>query len=176
MPLKNSIDAQDHVEGTIKAPVILVEYGDYQCPYCGLAYPILKKIQERFSTQLSFVFRNFPLSQMHPLAEPAAEAAEFAGEHGHFWEMHDLIYENQKSLSIPILIQLGESLKLPKQELEQAISEQRYLDRIKKDFLGGIRSGVNGTPTLFFNGERYNGNVGYAALVSTIESILVEKI
>src|SRR3954465_4640898 len=99
--LKIAVSAEDHIQGDPAAGVILVEYGDYECPHCGHAYPIIKQVQEHFGKQLAFVFRNFPLSQMHPNAESAAEAAEFAGAHKRFWEMHDAIFENQDALARP---------------------------------------------------------------------------
>src|SRR5580692_8744955 len=96
--LKVPVSSADHIQGDEKAPIVLVEYGDYECPHCGHAYPIVKQIQKHFGKRLAFVFRNFPLNEIHPDAEPAAETAEFAGANGKFWEMHDAIFENQETL------------------------------------------------------------------------------
>src|SRR5438309_9292782 len=103
--LKAPVTPGDHIQGDEQAPVILVEYGDYECPHCGHAYPIVKRVQKHFGKQLAFVYRNFPLNQIHPNAESAAESAEYAGTHGKFWEMHDAIFENQSMLEVPMLLQ-----------------------------------------------------------------------
>src|SRR4029077_20977753 len=111
--LKTTVTPEDHIQGPEDAEVILVEYGDYECPHCGRAYPIIKRVQKHFGKRLRFVFRNFPLSEMHAHAESAAEAAEFAGAHGKFWEIHALLFENQERLGEPLYLRLAEGLKLP---------------------------------------------------------------
>src|ERR1700749_3291576 len=108
MALKIPVTAEDHVQGDTNAEIVLVEYGDYECPHCGHAYPIVQRVQKHFGKRLAFVFRNFPLNEIHPNAESAAETAEFAGAHGRFWPMHDDIFENQNSLSLPLLTELAE--------------------------------------------------------------------
>lgn len=168
--LKIPVTAEDHIQGSENAPITLVKYGDYQCPFCGQAYYIVKRIQEYFGDQLRFVFRNFPLSEMHPYAEPAAETAEFAADNGQFWEMHDLLYENQERLSTPLLFELAGALKLSSSDLEIVLESARYKDKIKNDFMGGVRSGVNGTPTFFINGQRYNGSFEFEELISAIKA------
>src|SRR3954465_3154513 len=105
--LKVPVGAGDHLQGPAEAPVLLVEYGDYQCPHCGHAYPIVKRVQDHFGKKLGFVFRNFPLNEIHPNAEAAAEAAEFAATKGKFWEMHDAMFEHQKNLSDQSLLALA---------------------------------------------------------------------
>lgn len=170
--LKVPISVDDHIQGVVEAPVLLVEYGDYQCPYCASAHSLIKMLQKQFGEQLCFVFRNFPLSEVHPLAEPAAEAAEFAAEYEKFKQMHDFIYEHQERLSLPFLLELGETLELPLKELELAILNKKYEQKIRKDFLGGVRSGVNGTPSFFINGDRYNGPMDFNELVIAIDSVL----
>jgi protein-disulfide isomerase len=155
--LKVPVTLNDHILGSDSAIITLVEYGDYECPYCGMAHTIMKRVHAQFKSQIRFIFRNFPLTTVHPHAEIAAEAAEFAASHDRFWQMHDLIYENQSNLSIPLLLTLGETLKLPIAELEYAIMQKAYATKIQEDFASGVRSGVNGTPTFFINGERYNG-------------------
>ena len=170
--LSISVSAKDHVQGDLGAECILVEYGDYQCPSCGLAYPIVKRLQKHFGKRLAFVFRNFPLSQIHPWAEPAAEVAEFAGDHRKFWEMHDLLYENQESLGDALFSELANALNLPSAQLLTAVTERKYQARVKDDFGGGIRSGVNGTPTFFIHGQRHDGPFDYDSLTDAIESAL----
>src|SRR5438477_4784730 len=144
--LKIPVTSGDHIQGDVDAPVILVEYGDYECPHCGHAYPIVQSVQEHFGQKLRFVFRNFPLNEIHPNAEDAAETAEFAAAHGKFWEMHDAIFENQESLADELLLALAESLKLKPADLQTALSAGTYTQHVRDDFLGGVRSGVNGTP------------------------------
>jgi protein-disulfide isomerase len=167
-----AVSTEDRMQGDPAAECILVEYGDYECPHCGSAYPIVKRLQKHFSKRLTFVFRNFPLSQIHPWAEPAAEAAEFAGVHGRFWEMHDLLFENQESLGDELFLQLAKTLSLSAAQLQTAVAERRYSDRVRADFSGGARSGVNGTPTFFINGQRHNGSFDFDALNDAIHQAL----
>ena len=149
-------DQRDHIQGSETAPVTLVEYGDYQCPYCGMAYPIVKSLQRALGPQMRFVFRNFPLRDSHPNAQHAAEAAESAGAQGSFWEMHDLLYEHQDALEDDDLIKYGEQLGIDTVQLARDLTDGTYAARIREDFRSGVRSGVNGTPTFFVNGERYD--------------------
>jgi len=167
--LKIPISAKDHMQGNADAPVILVEYGDYECPHCGRAYPMIKRVQKHFGAKLAFVFRNFPLNQIHPNAEAAAETAEFAAENGRFWEMHDAIFENQESLGLEVFLLLTEKLKLSSAGLRQALESNKYTSRVKSDFIGGARSGVNGTPTFFINGNRFDGAPEFDELVAEID-------
>src|ERR1700693_3698039 len=139
--LKIPVTPEDHANGPENAEATLVEYGDYQCPSCGQAYPIVKRVQKHFGKRLSFVFRNFPLSQIHPYAEPAAETAEFAGSHDKFWQMHDLLYENQDRLDDDLLLQLAQQLHLAPAELNEALESHQFQSRVKSDFTGGVRSG-----------------------------------
>jgi protein-disulfide isomerase len=170
--LSIAISAEDHIQGDLTAECILVEYGDYQCPSCGQAYPVVKKLQKHFGKRLSLVFRNFPLTQIHPWAEPAAEVAEFAGAQGKFWEMHDLLFENQQELSNALFLELADTLDLSPSKLQAAVAEQTHRARVRADFAGGIRSGVNGTPTFFVNGERHNGPSEFGSLSEAIERVL----
>lgn len=163
------VTSSDHIQGDEQAAVILVEYGDYQCPHCGHAHPIVKRVQKHFGKRLAFVFRNFPLNEIHPNAQSAAEAAEFAAAHGRFWEMHDGIFENQDTLGPSLLISLAETLELSAADLENALASQKYAPRVKSDFIGGVRSGVNGTPTFFINGQRHDGRFEFEDLVEAIE-------
>lgn len=150
-------DDRDHVQGSASAPVTLVEYGDYQCPYCGMAYPIVKSLQRALGNKLRFVFRNFPLSDSHEFADHAAQTAEAAGAAGKFWEMHDTLYENQEQLSDRDLVTYAEQLGLDTTRLVRDLEEGTYAGRVREDFRSGVRSGVNGTPTFFVNGSRYDG-------------------
>ena len=142
--LKVPVGPDDPVQGPADAPVTLVEYGDYECPHCGHAYPIIKALQKRFGKQLRFAFRNFPLREIHPYAEVAAETAEFAATHGKFWEMHDLIFENQNSLSEQMLGELAQRLTLDRQALTDALGSGAFAEGVRRDVSGGVRSGVNG--------------------------------
>jgi protein-disulfide isomerase len=170
--LKQPVTAEDHIEGPDSAEVTLVEYGDYECPYCGQAFPIVKRVQKQFGKSLRFVFRNFPLSQMHPQAEAAAEVAEFAGQQGKFWQMHDKLYENQARLGEALYLSLGEQLGLSGAAMRQALAEGTLKARVRADFTGGVRSGVNGTPTFFINGHRHDGSFEFESLVSAIQQAM----
>jgi protein-disulfide isomerase len=154
------VSDRDHVQGLPQAKVTLVEYGDYECPYCGSAHPIVKQLQEEMGAQMRFVFRNFPLREAHPHALHAAIAAEVAGMHGEdeFWRMHDLLYEHQDALEDDDLAAYADSIGVPGTEVIQAFAGGEAAERVRADFRGGIRSGVNGTPSFFVNGERYDGN------------------
>ena len=156
--LKSPVSAQDHVQGDADAAVTLLEYGDYQCPFCGEAYPIVKRLQAKFGKTLRFVFRNFPLAQMHEFAMGAAEVAEAAALQGKFWQMHDRLYENQDALDPDSLMGHARHLHLDMARLQAAIRSDAVEGKIKADFRSGVRSGVNGTPCFFVNGARFDGN------------------
>ena len=167
--LSVAVNAQDHVQGNPDALWTIVEYGDYECPHCGTAYPVVKRLQEYLGDKLRFVFRNFPLQEMHPHAEHAAETAEFAGESGQFWEMHDLLFENQQSLEDKFLLQFAGELGLSSDKLSESLRERTFRDHVVSDFRGGVRSGVNGTPTFFINGKRHDGSYQFDDLLVAIE-------
>ena len=150
-------DDRDHIQGSIDAPIALLEYGDYECPACGQTHPIVKAIQQQFGDDLCFAFRNFPLTNVHPHAEHAAEAAEAAGAQGSFWEMHDLLFENQDALEDEALAEYAAALGLDHVRLIREVLSGAYAGRVREDFKSGVRAGVNGTPTFFINGERYDG-------------------
>jgi protein-disulfide isomerase len=170
--LTQPVSAHDHAEGPADAPLTLVEYGDYQCPYCGAAYPVVKQLQKTLGMKLRFVFRNFPLTQAHPYALMAAEAAEAAALQGKFWEMHDLLFEQQTSLTPEIIPSWAERIKLDLEKFRNDIKQGIVEKRIKEDRRSGIRSGVNGTPTFFINGTRYDGSPDYGSLLAALESEL----
>ena len=134
--LQVPVTADDHIFGNLEAPITLLEYGDFQCPHCAAAHSVIKQLQQHFGDRVSYVYRNFPLTEIHPLAEPAAEAAEFAGAKGKYWFMHDSIYDNQRSLSPELLVNLAVRLQFDSDELATAIGEQRYLRRITRDVEG----------------------------------------
>ena len=152
------VSERDHVAGPDDAPVTLVEYGDYECPYCGMAHPIVKRAQQDLGNRLRFVFRNFPLAESHPHARLAAEAAEAAGAQGKFWEMHDMLFEHQDALEAEDLMRYAKSLGLDVPKFGHDLEAGTYTKRVRDDFRNGVRSGVNGTPTFFVNGNRYEGS------------------
>ncbi len=156
MSLKPEVSKTDHIQGKKDAKIVIVEYGDYQCPYCGAAYPILKEMMKKYGKQIEFVFRNFPLSEMHQHARPAAIVAEAAALQGKFWEMHDAIYENQRFLSEPFLLELAERLWLDPHQLNTDIKKTELAAKVDADFESGVMSGVNGTPSFFVNGRKFN--------------------
>ena len=156
--LTTPVSSNDHVEGPADAPLTLVEYGDYECPYCGMAYPIVKRVQARLGKQLRFVFRNFPLAEAHPHATAAAELAEASALQGKFWEMHDTLYEHQRALAPADLERHARKVGLDLDALEAALRGGAPHQRVKADFMSGVRSGVNGTPTFFINGRRFDGD------------------
>lgn len=168
--LRGPIDERDHIQGGSTAEITLLEYGDYQCPYCGQAYPIVKRVQRRMGARLRFVFRNFPLTAVHPLALAAAETAEAAGGQDQFWEMHDLLYENQRRFSMRVFLELAIQLDLDRERFISDIDEGTYRQSIRDDFVGGVRSGVNGTPCFFIDGERHDGAWDEDALIDAIEN------
>ena len=173
--LSQPVSAQDHAEGPGNAPLTLVEYGDYQCPYCGAAYPVVKRLQKRFGKKLRFVFRNFPLTQAHPYALIAAEAAEAAALQGKFWEIHDLLFEQQTLLKPDIIILWAKKTGLNLEQFGNDVKQSIVEKRIKEDRQTGIRSGVNGTPTFFINGTRYDGSPDYDSLLAALESELAVR-
>jgi protein-disulfide isomerase len=160
---------RDHIQGPTEAPVTLVEYGDYECPYCGAAYPIVKDVQARLGEKLRFVFRNFPITTSHPHAQQAAEAAEAAASQGRFWEMHDVLYENQKRLRDPDLRDYAEQLGLDLQKFDEDLAEHVHAARVREDFMSGVRSGVNGTPTFYINGSRHDESYEADTLLAALQ-------
>jgi protein-disulfide isomerase len=162
-------DERDHIQGPADAPVTLLEYGDYECPYCGAAYPIVKQVQEQMGDRLRFVFRNFPISTSHPHAEQAAEAAEAAAAQGRFWEMHDHLYEHQRHLEAGDLRTYAEELALDVERFDRELAEHAHAARVRDDFMSGVRSGVNGTPTFYINGNRHDEPYDRDSLLAALE-------
>ena len=168
--LKTPITAGDHLLGALDAPVVLVEYGDYECPFCAAAQPIVKSLLQSFGGDLSLVFRHFPLTQAHPHAGIAAQAAEYAADAGRFWEMHEALFANQARLSLSVILALVEALGLSGTGLQAALESGRYAAKVRADFLSGARSGVNGTPCFFVNGVRHDGSWSFDDLAAAIEA------
>jgi protein-disulfide isomerase len=173
--LKAPVTSADHIRGSRQAPVTLVEYGDYECEHCGAAHPIVSRVREYFGKKLRFVFRHFPLTTVHPYAESAAETAEFGGANGVFWEMHDSLYENQARMEPALFFALAEALGLSAVALQHALVTRTYAPKVRNDFLGGVRSGVNGTPCFFVNNQRHDGSYAYEDLVEAINAHLHAK-
>ena len=156
--LRVPVNSNDHIQGPDNAPMTLLEYGDYECPYCGRTNPVVRRVQRYFGPRLRFAYRHFPLTEIHQHSEAAAETAEYAGAYGRFWEAHDMLFENQDRLGLPLFFAGVRSLGLAEQGLRDALAHGTFADKVRRDFLSGVRSGVNGTPTFFVDGERYDGN------------------
>src|SRR3954467_1304909 len=177
MSLRPPVSEHDHAAGPADAPLTLVEYGDYQCPHCAAADPVVRAIQKTFGNSLRFVFRNFPLAEMHPAAEPAAEFAEGAADQGKFWPAHDAIFawsrrHGPPSLGPAAFAAIAEQLSLDPAQLDEAVTSHRYLERIKTDFNGGIRSGGNGTPTFLIQRTRFDGVPSFEELSQALRALL----
>lgn len=166
--LAEPVSGRDHVQGLPTAAVTLVEYGDYECPHCGAAHPIVKQLQEAMGEELRYVFRHFPLTQIHPHAQAAAEAAEAAGAQGKFWEMHDLLFEYQDSLEEGNLLRFAAALELDVTRFANDLERGIFEERVREDFMSGVKSGVNGTPTFFINDVRHDGPWDYESLLDAV--------
>ena len=164
------VSERDHSQGPTNAAVILVQYGDYECPYTRQSTWVVQAIQKQLGDKLRFVFRNFPLTEIHPHALHAALAAEAAASQGMFWEMHDYIFHHQHTLADRDLAQFAEAVGLDRQRYTQDTAEQRGLPRIEEDVAGGERSGVQGTPTFFINGVMYRGSWEHDALLAALQA------
>jgi protein-disulfide isomerase len=148
---------RDHILGPSSAPVTLVEYGDFQCSHCGQAHYELQELAKEAGDRFRLVFRHFPMTQIHPNAQRAAEASEVAAAQGQFWPMHDTLFEKQDALDDHDLVMYAHELGLDVMRFRMELLEGRYTPRVREDFLSGVRSGVNGTPTFFINGRRHDG-------------------
>jgi len=170
--LKPPVSDKDHIQGTHNASIELVEYGDYQCPYCGQAFPILKKIQTHLGDDLKFVFRNFPIEESHPDAMHAAVASEAAALQNKYWEMHDTLYKHQHELSEAGILRLARNLKLDVKQFASDIRNKELVQKVEDDFESGVRSGVNGTPGFFINGQQYYDNWEYEYFLNYLKGLL----
>lgn len=162
---------RDHIMGPSDAPVTLVEYGDFECSYCGQAYVEVKTLKERLGDRLRFVFRNFPLPESHPHAIHAAEAAEAAGKQGKYWDMFDLLYTHQSALDDAHLVDYARTLSLDVDAFRRELSDDDELPVIEEDVESGLESGVQGTPTFFINGQMYEGPFDADSLQEAISSV-----
>jgi protein-disulfide isomerase len=170
------VGERDHAQGPPEAPVTLVEYGDYECPFCGQAAPIIQNVRKHFGLRLRFVYRNFPLSEIHPHATPAALTAEAAALHGKFWEMHDLLFRHQDRITDADLAKYVAELGIEPEVFVQDVQSEAIGQRVQEDFMSGVRSGVNGTPTFFLNGSRFDGSWYYADLVAAIDAAMPDRV
>jgi protein-disulfide isomerase len=168
VPVQNT----DHVMGASHAPVTIVEYGDFECPNCKQAAPAVKLLLERFAGRVRMVFRHFPLEEVHPHALAAAEAAECAGGQGKFWEMHDLLFANQQNLGHEAYVAFARTLALDLGRFTRDIEQETYAPRVREDFISGVRSGVNGTPTFFINGVRHNGGFDLRSMIDATGDVI----
>ena len=159
---------RDHILGPHDAAINVLEYGDYECPYCGAAHGVVKALQQELGNRLCFAFRNFPLANAHPHAQLAAEAAEAAGAQGKFWELHDMIFENQEALEPEDLEQYASMVGIDVPRLLNELRAGVHTPRVREDFQAGVRAGVNGTPTFFINGERFDGVPDFESLLSAL--------
>lgn len=167
--LKPPVGEADHSSGPEDAPVTLVEYGDYECPHCGRAFPIVHEVRRRMGKKLRFVFRNFPLKEAHAHAEHAAEAAEAAAGQGRFWEMHESLFKDQEALEDEDLLARARVLGLDVARFENELADGVHEKRVRGDFRSGVRSGVNGTPTFFINGVRYEDSWDLDSLLAAVQ-------
>jgi protein-disulfide isomerase len=170
--LRVPVTDDDHLLGPADAPVTLLEYGDYECPHCGRAHPIVAAVLRRLGSQVRFAYRHFPLTQIHPHAQHAAEMAEAAAEQGQFWAMHDLLFENQEALDDEDLLEYAAELGIDPEWAASALAGQHYTDEVQRDFMSGVRSGVNGTPTFFINGVRHDGAWDEASLLDALQQAI----
>ncbi len=162
------LGSRDHILGPPNARLVMVEYGDFQCPHCGRAHPIVKQIIASFGDELTFAFRHFPLAKIHRQARLAAQAAEAAGAQGKFWQMHDLLFEHQDQLEAEDLARYAAELELDVRRFGEELTAGVYAHRVQEDFASGIRSGVNGTPTFFIHNKRFNGGYELDALMNAL--------
>lgn len=165
---------RDHVRGPADAPVTLVEYADFQCPYCGDAYPVVRSLLERFGDRVRFVFRHMPLDDLHPRAQAAGEAAEAAGAQGRFWEMHDRLFEHQLELGEAQLHGHAEVIRLDLERFDAELRDGAHRARVEEDYRSGTRSGVPSTPRFFVNGVIHTGSATQRELEEAIRTELLE--
>ena len=166
------LSEQDNIKGNRDSEVTLIEYGDYECPYSRMGYRFAQMLLKNYDDQLKFCFRNFPLRKKHPNAQLAAEAALSAGAQDRFWEMHDLLFENNRSLSESKIIDFAEDIGLDMYRFKVDLTTNEFAKQVTNDFRGGIKSGVDDTPTFFVNGERYSGELDYKELKAFVDTFL----
>jgi protein-disulfide isomerase len=166
------VTRRDHHNGPIRAAAHLLEYGDFECPACGVAHQVVKAVRETMGRKLCFTFRNFPLANIHPHSESAAEAAEAAAAQSRYWEMHDLLFEHQSALDGAAIAEYAAALGLDRQRLVREVAGHIYEPRVQEDFVSGIRNGVHETPVFFINGRRYDGPLEVEAICKALRGIM----
>jgi protein-disulfide isomerase len=162
------LEAIDHVAGPTDAPLALVMFGDFQCPYCRAAQPEVHRVRRELGDRLRFAFRHFPLVEIHPMAAPAAEASESAAAQGHFWPYHDALYVSQPALSPELLLTLAVRLGLDAERMALELEQGQWRPRVARDLESGMASGVRGTPTFFVNGRLHQGNYDAGSLLAAL--------
>ena len=167
------VSERDHIKGPPTAPVTLVEYGDYGCPYCAQAYLIIREVQERLGPKLRFVFRNFPITKLRPLSYKVALAAEGAAAQNMFWEMYDYLFKHGQTNTVENLMQAAASLGLEVDRFNREFLEWTHSDHLDEDIESGKSSGVAKTPTFFINGDRYDGPLDLDSLLSALDEASV---
>jgi protein-disulfide isomerase len=166
--LAEPVTERDHIRGALTAPVVLVEYGDYECPHCGRAYWVIKRLREELGDRLGFVFRNFPVAELHPRAESVAQALEAASSQDHFWEMHDWFYEHQHQLEGLDLERHAQAAGMDVERWKKDQQQPEYRERVRQDIESGRQSGVSATPTFFINGTQYRGPYDFDSTLAAI--------
>jgi protein-disulfide isomerase len=170
--LKAPVTEMDHRRGNFPAAIVMVEYGDFQCPYCGSAYSVIEEVVKQLGSEVCFVFRHFPIIEAHPFAEAAAMAAEAASQQDKFWPMHQILFQHQDKLSVPHLLSYAHQLGLDMNRFTQDIQREDLMERVQGDYISGERSGVNGTPAIFLNGRRFGQEVTFENLLVAAKKIL----
>lgn len=170
--LSKPVDASDHILGAENAPVTLIEYGDFQCPHCGAAYPVVQEVVRQMEDQIRFVYRHFPISEQHEYAQIAAEAAESAAQQGKFWQMHNQIFSNQELLNVEHLYEFAKAIGLDPVRFDQDLQQHTYREKVRADFMSGVRSGVSGTPSFFINEQPYEGPTHPEMLIKALKEAI----
>jgi Na+:H+ antiporter, NhaA family len=168
--LSPPLEDLDHVRGERGAPLELVMFGDFQCPFCLGSQSILRRVRERLGERLLFGFRHLPIPERHPLAPLAAEASEAAGAQGKFWEYHDALYAVQPKLSREVMLEVGSDLGLDAERMASEIDSGAHRERVARDVASAEASGATGTPTFFANGRRLFGAYDASSLVEALEA------
>jgi len=163
------VSTRDHISGSHEAPLQLLEYGDYECPFCGLAYPVVEEVKRLLDHELCFAYRHFPIVGAHPHSLRAAEAAEAAGAQGKFWEMHVQLFEHQDELDDEMLFYYAVQIGLDAKRFVSDLADHRFIERIQEDVASGAGSGVRGTPTFFVNGIRYERPAEAGSLIAALK-------
>lgn len=169
---RTQIAADDWILGRNDAPVTVLEYGDFECPYCAMARPAVEGLVREYPDTIRLVYRHFPLTSMHPHAMQAAESAEAAGAQGKFWQMHDLLFTHQNRLAYDDLLRYAQHLGLDMARFDREMREHLYRDEVRRDIRRGIMDGVNGTPTILINGRRYDGPRDQASMLAAVASLV----